>query len=149
MLRRNKVETFARGRIRQRSSKMLVTAGGMMRKNSAFAATGVFSLTLAIGANTAIFSNVDAAMLRPLPLPQPERLFILASPDIEQPGSESLGDENPSVIPFTCGCVRGGKLGATGALWLSWAIGSPDPQMLCSVEHVIKHFVSGEGVSAS
>src|SRR5260370_36980966 len=37
----------------------------MMRKNSAFAATAVVSLTLALGAYTAIFSILDAAMIRP------------------------------------------------------------------------------------
>jgi len=51
-----------------------------MRKSPAFAVTAVLSLALAIGANTAIYSIVDAAMLRPLPVPESEQLFTLAWP---------------------------------------------------------------------
>jgi predicted permease len=53
---------------------------GLLR-NPAFAATAVLSLGLAIGANTAIYSIVDAAMFRPLPVPQPARLISLAVPE--------------------------------------------------------------------
>jgi predicted permease len=54
-----------------------------MRKSPAFAITAILSLALAIGANTAIYSIVDAAMLRPLPVPEPNRLFVLAFPGIQ------------------------------------------------------------------
>jgi hypothetical protein len=48
----------------------------------------ILSLALAIGANTAVYSILDAAMLRPLPVPHPSQLVRLASPGIEQPGSD-------------------------------------------------------------
>ena len=57
-----------------------------MRKGPAFAVTAVFSLALAIGANTAIYSIVDAAILRPLPVPKPDELFLLSWPGISDPG---------------------------------------------------------------
>ena len=46
----------------------------MLRKNAALTLVIVASLAIGIGANTAIFSVVDALLLRPLPYPQPHRL---------------------------------------------------------------------------
>ena len=62
-----------------------------MRRSPAFALTAILSLALAIGANTAIYSIVDAALLRPLPVPEPDRLFTLANPDILSSGEQPAG----------------------------------------------------------
>ncbi|MGC2661047.1 MAG: ABC transporter permease [Bryobacteraceae bacterium] len=66
-----------------------------MRKAPVFAMTAVVSLALAIGANTAIYSIVDAAILRPLPVNRPDQLFQLTSPAIADPGMPA-GEERDS-----------------------------------------------------
>ena len=48
----------------------------MLLKHKGFTAVAVLSLALGIGANTAIFSLIDAVMLRALPVTEPERLVL-------------------------------------------------------------------------
>ncbi len=56
----------------------------MLRKNGLLTLVIVGSLAIGIGANSAIFSVVDALLLRPLPYPHPDRLAAvwLHSPGI-------------------------------------------------------------------
>ncbi|HTP31780.1 MAG TPA: ABC transporter permease [Candidatus Acidoferrales bacterium] len=52
-------------------------AARMLWKTPGLAVVIVLSLAIGIGANSAIFSVVDALLLRPLPYPQPERLAAI------------------------------------------------------------------------
>jgi putative ABC transport system permease protein len=68
----------------------------MMRRTPLFTAVVVLTVTLAIAANTTIFSVVNAVMLRPLPFKDPERLVQVA----EKSDKLNLPSFGSSVLNF-------------------------------------------------
>lgn len=62
----------------------------MLFRNPGFAFVAIITLSLGIGANTAIFSVVDAVLLRPLPFPKPENIVFVRD-DLSARGSEDVG----------------------------------------------------------
>lgn len=52
----------------------------MLRKNPGFTAVAILTLGLGIGANTAIFTVINAVMLRALPVKDPEELITVGNP---------------------------------------------------------------------
>ncbi|HET7609418.1 MAG TPA: ABC transporter permease [Gammaproteobacteria bacterium] len=55
-------------------------AARVLGRSPAFTATAILTLALAIGANTAVFSLVDAILVKPLPYPEPDRLGYVIAP---------------------------------------------------------------------
>jgi hypothetical protein len=49
----------------------------LLRKSPGFAAVAIATLALGIGANTAIFSTVDAILIRALPFADPDRIVTV------------------------------------------------------------------------
>ena len=66
-----------RWRLLEEFLRDLALALRMLRKSPVFTAVALATLTLAIGANTAIFSLMNTVMLKALPVPDPQRLVLL------------------------------------------------------------------------
>src|SRR5258707_10729464 len=63
-----------------------------LKKNKVTSAAAILSLGLAIGACTSAFRLIDALLLRPLPVVEPERLYVLLREGIDPGGNFRKGE---------------------------------------------------------
>ena len=94
-------------------------------KNPSFTLIAIFALALGIGANTAIFSVVNAVLLRPLPYPDADKLIVLR--------------ESSNIF----------QRGAVGYMnWLDWHAGQRSFTDIALVRREGINFSVGAGVGA-
>ena len=93
--RRAQVEFGGREQVKQNLREVQVWAAGehllfnlkaalrFMRKAPGFSAAVVLTLALGIGANSAVFSAIDAVVFRPLPFPESDQLLVVSQRDVQ------------------------------------------------------------------
>lgn len=101
-------------------------AARLFVRNPAFSAAVVLTLGLCIGANTAVYSVVDAILLRPLPFPEPDRLVQV-------------------VTVFSTKGMSGEQSSQTGAVWEGVRDHAPSLAAAVSAGMVVNVNLAGEG----
>src|SRR5215204_3397886 len=88
-------------------------AARMLRNRPGFTLVAVITLSLGIGANTAIFSVVYAVVIKPLPFPKPEQIVIVRD-DFTGRGVEDTGMSVDELKDFQ---ERSGVFDQISAVW--------------------------------
>ena len=100
-------------------------------RSPGFAVAAILTLALGIGANSLIFSVMDATVLRPLPFREPERLVSVAATIAKMPGRSGM----PSLFKFLTWRKAGvfEELGAQRGMVFDIG-GNPYPQQISGQE---------------
>ena len=128
IVREHRAESGAAGRrpLQQLWLDLKHTARWLAR-SPGFAAAALLTLTLGIGATTAMFSLVDGILLRPLPFAAPDRLaFITREGDVSLPDGDDWRAESRTFESIGL-FARAWKFDLTGT-------GEPEPAMAHAVE---------------
>ncbi len=76
----------------------------MLRASPTFTTVAVLTLALGVGANTAVFSVVDALWLRPLPIDDAKHLVMVYTTEKTSRGSSPTGPTSyPDLVDYRAG----------------------------------------------
>jgi predicted permease len=103
----------------------------LLVKSPAFTAVAVLSLALGIGANTAIFSLINAVLLRPIPVQDANRLASVFMTDSRNPGNLPLSHLNYKDLRDQNQVFTG--MAAFTFAQVNWANGNASEQVLMQV----------------
>jgi predicted permease len=112
-----------------------------LRHNPTFALVAILSLGIGIGANTAIFGLINALILRPLPVEQPERLAVVGV------AGDILDFSNPLFESFRDRAAAIGTVAATGPA--SFNLASSGVERLVAGAYVSGDYFRAAGVRAA
>ena len=94
-------------------------AARALRKSPGFTAVAALTLALGVGANTAIFSVVNAVMLRPLPFTGPDQLVRVWESNVER-GWPTFAVSHPNFLDFRSQAGSFESLAATNNIGFTW-----------------------------
>jgi putative ABC transport system permease protein len=100
----------------------------LFARRPTFASMAILTLALGIGATTAIFSAVDAVLLRSLPYPRPEQLIRISSLDLKDPHPSARNLSLPDVRDFERRTSSFQAIGAYNATGYFTLTGGGDPE---------------------
>ena len=115
----------------------------LLRRSPGFSIVAVLTLALGIGANTAIFSVVNAAFFARYPIAAPERLVRLYGEDLPR-NARQLGFSLPKFDFFRRHQTSFSELGAVTYNGFSWARGAEAEQI--AVAAITSNFLTAFGV---
>jgi predicted permease len=107
----------------------LIRAARSLRDRPGFTLTIVLTLALGIGANAAIFSLVDASLLRPLPFAEPDRLVALGE-------ARPSGEQDDLAAPTFVEWREAARSFEALAAWTWWGLaltGRGEPEELLTI----------------
>ena len=113
-----------------------------VRRQPGFSAVAIFTLAIGIGANTAIYSVVDATLLRPLPFYDPGRLMkvsLIMPPMFGRPMNDTMIWSYPKYQAF-CGMQNVFQETALYGLWQGNVTGTDEPERLRGEQVTTSYF---------